>query len=85
MRKPGVTTRYRYRLRQLGGRLAWYWHWLLAGVEELAILTGLRRRYIPPSRLGLHVEGRTPRQAARRLAADPRCMPPTRSTEELQR
>lgn len=75
MRRSGITTTLRYQLRRVGEQLAWCWHWLIAGVEELTILVGLRPRYIPPPRHGLHVQGRTPRQAARRVAVDPRFSP----------
>lgn len=66
----------RYRLHRLGDHLLYWWVCLCAAIEELSILLGLRPRYVPPPRHGLHVPGRTPWQAARRIAVDPRFAEP---------
>lgn len=72
MRRAGTWTTLRYRLRRVSDRLAYWWACLCAAVEELSMLLGRRPRIDPPPRLGLHVPGRSPGHAARRITVDPR-------------
>lgn len=76
MRAATRWTSLRYRLRRLGDRLVYWWVCLCAAIEELSILLGRRHRIEPPPRRGLHVRGRSPRQAAHRMAVDPRFAEP---------
>jgi len=50
MRRASHWTTLRYQLRRIGGRIACWWAWVVAGFEELAILVGVIPRYSPPRR-----------------------------------